>query len=267
MKTINKEPEPILDVGTLDVELLGKPIHIIREKLIGVISESCISLTHELQNWLKTSKVEAKLNIVDLHTFLPLEMEKCQTSTYQHQNGGRVFVHADNVVLIKLADRFYGANEERDSTKLTNSDLRIQERISKLIITKLAPDDMWAISDFAPTNGVGLHAELIIQFDGFAGRVHLKLDSNLIQTLVEQLELQPNTDLYQPFCHSLKSTRVRLNVELIKKIMPLSDIVSLKPGDIFSIELPSDIPISIGHQPLFSGRIAERDDQLVLILN
>ncbi|TOB15026.1 flagellar motor switch protein FliM, partial [Vibrio parahaemolyticus] len=42
--------ESISDIKPLDVELLGKPIHIIRDKLENLISESCSSLTNELQN-------------------------------------------------------------------------------------------------------------------------------------------------------------------------------------------------------------------------
>ncbi|MGU3841203.1 FliM/FliN family flagellar motor switch protein, partial [Vibrio diabolicus] len=89
----------------------------------------------------------------------------------------------------------------------------------------------------------------------------------LIQTLIEQLELQPDTDLYQPFCRSLEATPVRLNVVLSKKKMPLSDVVGLQPNDILPIELLNTVPVSIGNQSLFTGRIAEQDGQLVLIFN
>ncbi|MBE3696425.1 FliM/FliN family flagellar motor switch protein, partial [Vibrio parahaemolyticus] len=82
-------------------------------------------------------------------------------------------------------------------------------------------------------------------------------DTHLIQTLIEQLELQSNGDLYEPFCHSLESTPVRLNVVLSKKTMALSDVVSLRPDDIMPIELLNTVPVSIGNQPLFTGRIAE----------
>ncbi len=49
--------------------------------------------------------------------------------------------------------------------------------------------------------------------------------------------------------------------------MALSDVVSLKPDDIMPIELLNTVPVSIGNQPLFTGRIAEQDGQLVLIFN
>ncbi|MCA2486394.1 MULTISPECIES: FliM/FliN family flagellar motor switch protein, partial [Vibrio] len=52
-----------------------------------------------------------------------------------------------------------------------------------------------------------------------------------------------------------------------KKTMALSDVVSLKPDDIMPIELLNTVPVSIGNQPLFTGRIAEQDGQLVLIFN
>ncbi|MCQ9072689.1 FliM/FliN family flagellar motor switch protein [Vibrio harveyi] len=263
----NKVNEPISDINLLDVELLGKPIHIIREKLEILISESCSSLTNELQNWLSSNKVEASLVSVELHRFSPTLLDKDQTSTYQHQDEGMVYVHGDSQTLIKLADRFYGATTERSSTSLTASDLRLQERISRIITNWLAPQEMWQLCEYETPRGIGLHAELSIAFEDYQGTIHLKLDSAMIQTLIEQLEMHSDADLYQPFCRSLESTPVRLNVVLSKKTMALSDVVGLQPNDILPIELLNTVPISIGPQTLFTGRIAEQDGQLVLIFN
>ncbi|ELC3156466.1 FliM/FliN family flagellar motor switch protein [Vibrio harveyi] len=263
----NKVNEPISDINFLDVELLGKPIHIIREKLEILISESCSSLTNELQNWLSSNKVEASLVSVELHRFSPTLLDKDQTSTYQHQDEGMVYVHGDSQTLIKLADRFYGATTERSSTSLTASDLRLQERISRIITNWLAPQEMWQLCEYETPRGIGLHAELSIAFEDYQGTIHLKLDSAMIQTLIEQLEMHSDADLYQPFCRSLESTPVRLNVVLSKKTMALSDVVGLQPNDILPIELLNTVPISIGPQTLFTGRVAEQDGQLVLIFN
>lgn len=263
----NKVNEPIYDINLLDVELLGKPIHIIREKLEILISESCSSLTNELQNWLSSNKVEASLVSVELHRFSPTLLDKDQTSTYQHQDEGMVYVHGDSQTLIKLADRFYGATTERSSTSLTASDLRLQERISRIITNWLAPQEMWQLCEYETPRGIGLHAELSIAFEDYQGTIHLKLDSAMIQTLIEQLEMHSDADLYQPFCRSLESTPVRLNVVLSKKTMALSDVVGLQPNDILPIELLNTVPISIGPQTLFTGRVAEQDGQLVLIFN
>ncbi len=202
----NKVNEPISDINLLDVELLGKPIHIIREKLEILISESCSSLTNELQNWLSSNKVEASLVSVELHRFSPTLLDKDQTSTYQHQDEGMVYVHGDSQTLIKLADRFYGATTERSSTSLTASDLRLQERISRIITNWLAPQEMWQLCEYETPRGIGLHAELSIAFEDYQGTIHLKLDSAMIQTLIEQLEMHSDADLYQPFCRSLEST-------------------------------------------------------------
>ncbi|WP_418103599.1 FliM/FliN family flagellar motor switch protein [Vibrio harveyi] len=263
----NKVNEPISDINLLDVELLGKPIHIIREKLEILISESCSSLTNELQNWLSSNKVEASLVSVELHRFSPTLLDKDQTSTYQHQDEGMVYVHGDSQTLIKLADRFYGATTERSSTSLTASDLRLQERISRIITNWLAPQEMWQLCEYETPRGIGLHAELSIAFEDYQGTIHLKLDSAMIQTLIEQLEMHSDADLYQPLCRSLESTPVRLNVVLSKKTMALSDVVGLQPNDILPIELLNTVPISIGPQTLFTGRVAEQDGQLVLIFN
>lgn len=265
----NSVNEPTHNIKTLDVELLGKPIHIIREKIENLISESCSSLTNELQSWLSTSKIDASLTSVELHQFSLERLDKSQISTYQHQENGKIYVHSDAQTLIKLADHFYGATTERASTStpLTASDLRLQERISRILINWFAPQDMWQVCEYEAPRGIGLHVKISIMLEDYQGVIHLKLENAMIHTLIEQLELYNDTDLYQPFCRSLESTPVRLNVVLSKKVMPLNDVMRLQPQDILPIELLNNAPVSIGLQPLFSGRIAEQNGQLVLIFN
>ena len=194
-------------------------------------------------------------------------MDKKQTSTYRHRDGGTLYIHSNVETLSRLADRFYGANTERSTPSLTASDLRLQERISRIIANWLAPQEMWQTCDYEAPCGIGLHAELSITLENYQGVIHLKIDNTMIQTMIEQLELQKAKDLFQPFCRSLESTPVRLNAVLSKKTMTLSDVVKLQPDDILPIELLNTVPVSIGPHPLFTGRIAEQDGQLVLIFN
>ena len=257
----------IPDYQPLSIESLGKPIHVIRDKLDDLISTSCNGLTYELQNWLKTHHAEANINLVSLHTFTPSEMDKSFISTFRHHGGGRVFIHTDSQTLIKLADSFYDAKMERSHTSLNNSDLRLQEKIGRLIINWLAPEEMWSDCEFEPAQGTGLYATIDVNLNDHQGTIHVKLDELLVATLTEQLDLQPKESMYEPFCQSLASTPVKLNVLLSKKTMPLSELISLQPNDVLPIELLSSAPVSIGQEHLFSGRVAENDGQLVLILN
>lgn len=262
-----KDSEHIPNVKDLDVELLGKPIHIIREKLEALIADSCTNLTYALQNWLNTTAVEARLNSVELYRFSSTSLNKDRTSTYKHQDNGLVYVDSDASTLIKLADRFYGARIERSTTTLTTSDVRLQERIGRLMTGWLAPLEMWRTCEFEAPRDIGLCVTLTIQYKDHQGAIQLKLDNCLIQALTEQLDLQPTRDLYVPFCHSLFSVPVRLNVVLSKKTIALSDVANLQPGDILPIELLNTVPVSIGNHSLFTGRIAEQEGQLVLIFN
>ncbi|NNN44302.1 MULTISPECIES: FliM/FliN family flagellar motor C-terminal domain-containing protein [Vibrio] len=255
------------DEQILNVELLGKPIHIIREKLFDLISESCNGLTHELQKWLKTNQIESQLQAVELHSFSPAEMEAAHTSTLRHQAGGLIYIHTDTALLITLADRFYGAPVARTTLSLTSSDIRIQEKISKLMGDWLAPSHMWQHDHFQPTSGIGLDVQITVTLNECVGLIHLKLDGQLIQTLIDQFELQSQSDLTLPFKTALMSTPVRLNAILAKKTMPLSEVIQLQAEDILPIELLNNVPLSIGNQTLFSGRVAENDGQLVLIFN
>lgn len=251
----------------LNVESLGKPIHVIRDRLESLIADSCNSLTYQLQSWLKSSQVEASIEAVSLHSFTTSEMEKSSTSTFRHDAGGRVFVHCDNLTLVKLADCFYDAKMDRTDHSLSNSDLRLQQRIGQLVTHWLAPEEMWSGSEFELAAGTGLYAQIKLRLHDHWGSLHIKLDEQLVATLTEQLDLQPNQSLYDSFCHSLTTTPVRLNVLLSKKQMPLSELLSLQANDILPIELLSTVPVSIGDQHLFNGSVAEKDGQLVLIIN
>ncbi|MEC7941228.1 MAG: FliM/FliN family flagellar motor switch protein [Pseudomonadota bacterium] len=263
----NSVTESISHIKSLDVELLGKPIHIIRKKLNKLILESCSNLTDELQAWLSSNKIETRLTSLDLYRFCTTSLDKTQTSTYRHREGGTLYIHSNVETLSRLADRFYGANSERPTPLLTASDLRLQERISRIIANWLAPQEMWQSCDYEAPCGIGLHAELSITLEDYQGVIHLKIDNTMIQNMIEQLELQKAKDLFQPFCRSLESTPVRLNAVLSKKTMTLCDVVKLQPDDILPIELLNTVPVSIGPHPLFTGRIAEQDGQLVLIFN
>lgn len=255
------EPKP------LSVELLGKPIHIVRDKLENIIQDSSHCLVNELQHWLNTNQVEVVFNQVSLHTLAPLEMDKSLTSVCRHQQGGLVYVYCDTPLLIKLADRFYNADLERSKGTLTSSDLRLQERMTRHIIDWIAPGDMWRNSDFELSYGIGLKTTLDIHFGEHSGTLTMVFDSQLIQTLIDQLDLHQQDDLHDPFCHALESAPVKLNVLLSKKTLLLSDVLNLAPNDIMPIELLSTVPVSIGNERLFTGRVAEQEGQLVLILN
>ncbi|WP_341660572.1 FliM/FliN family flagellar motor switch protein [Vibrio sp.] len=257
----------IPDFQTLGIESLGKPIHIIRDKLDSLISNSCNILTYELQNWLKSYNIKCNINVVSLHTFSADEMKKSLISTFKHQSGGRIFTYIDSPTLIKLADSFYATKVERSCSELSNSDLRLQEKVGTIIGSWLAPQKMWTRCEFEPTQGTGLYATINITFDDHHGSIHIKLDEALVDTLTQELDLQPKESMYLPFCQSLESTPVKLTALLCQKRMPLSELLSLKPTDILPVELLSSVPVSIGQQHLFNGTVADNDGQLVLILN
>lgn len=257
----------IPDVKKLNVELLGKPIHVIREKLETIITESCHGLSSELQNWLSTHHIDAEISQVELHALKPSDIDRATVTQFCHQSGGSLFVDMNNELLIKLADRFYGANMERSHSVITSSDLRLQQRIGKIITHWIAPGAMWQNGEGDTSSGVGLRADITLHYRDHSATLNLIFDPLLVQTLINQLDIQPNQQLAVQFHRSLQQTPVRLTALLSKKTMPLSDVLKLAPNDILPIDLLTSVPVSIGGERLFSGRIAEQDEQLVLILN
>ncbi|OEE70342.1 flagellar motor switch protein FliM [Enterovibrio norvegicus FF-33] len=260
-------PKPNSELPAVSVELLGKPIHAVRDNLQHILQASCHTLSNALQSWLKTNQIDVKLECIDLHTLRLSDIDKNATTTLRHQDGGLAYMTIDAPMLVKLADRFYGAAIERKTPTLTSSDVRLQERIAKLVAAWIAPDDMWSPCEVELGQGMGLRSVFEIHFGDTVGTLSLDIEGNLIQTLIEQLGLHRTQDLSASFAQSLTATPVRLNVLLSKKTLPLSDVLSLAPNDILPIELLATVPVSIGNQQLFTGRVAEQDGQLVLILN
>lgn len=251
----------------VSVELLGKPIHSVRENLEAYLAPFVITLRHTLQSWLKTNRVDVRFNSVTLHTFRLDDIDKNSLTTFLHDEGGYAYMQLDADTLVRLSDRFYGASIARKTPTLTSSDLRLQERIGKLVVSSIAPEHMWTQSEFEISQGMGLRATLEIEFEGLSGLLTLDIEGMLINTLIEQLGIQRDKDLTDAFTRSLASTPVRLNVLLSKKTLPLSDVLNLAPNDILPIELLTNVPVSIGNEQLFTGRVAEQDGQLVLTLH
>ncbi|WP_165312878.1 FliM/FliN family flagellar motor switch protein [Vibrio ziniensis] len=256
------------EVKTLNVELLGKPIHIIRDRLEKIINDSSNGLISELQNWLNSQFIDINTKSLEIFELQATSFNMRAVSQYSHEASGSLFIHFDEKTLIKFSDRFYGTDIVRKHSVITSSDKRLQDRVGKLICQWIAPKEMWQAKDEDISCGIGLKAELNVSIGTeHCGELTLIFDNQLVQTLIAQLDLQPNEDLKPQFQRSLKNTPVKLNVLLSKKSMPLSDVLSLSPQDILPIELLSTAPVSIGNAPLFTGRVAEQDGQLVLILN
>jgi flagellar motor switch/type III secretory pathway protein FliN len=251
----------------VNVELLGKPIHIIKNKLEDLLMNSCQQLSIELQAWLKTQQVNVALENVVLTDLSQANIDAASTSVLKHTENGMLYVAMEPAMLVRFSDQFYGTSIERSNSNLTNSDRRLLHRIAKCTSLWIAPESDWSSNEFEITANVGITATLSIQVNSQQASLNITLDHALIQTLINELELTPNQHMASDFCHALHKTPVRLNVQLSKKVLPLTQVLQLKANDILPIELLNHAPVNIGKETLFTGRVAEQDGQLVLILN
>ncbi|MGR5299415.1 hypothetical protein ACPV5U_29415 [Vibrio mediterranei] len=78
-------------VQTLNVELLGKPIHIIRNKLEELLINSCQQLSLELQAWLKTQQVLVELDHVSLTDLPQTNVNATSVSVLKHSDDGMLY--------------------------------------------------------------------------------------------------------------------------------------------------------------------------------
>lgn len=252
----------------LDVELLGKPIHKIRDDLTRLLNQSVPDITLHIQHWARVSDFSLEFKSIST-------VRCCETapdyysSIFCHQQQGLLRLSMTQSLLMALSDRFYGADIARKAEgipSLSSSDKRLQQRIGHLFAKVIAPEDMWRQTESQLAPGAGLQAQYTVSFGDHQGELWLELDATLIQTLLQELA-PAHTQPIQPRFHTaLTQTPVHLTAVLSRKTMPLDQVLSLKPDDILPIELLNQVPVTIGHEQLFNGRIAEQNGQLVLIL-
>lgn len=252
----------------LNVELLGKPIHIIKDELANILSNSLLGLTDQIQKWVKTHELTMSVTSID---FQSPKQGQHAAFTVAHNDGGMMNFRCSAPLLIVLADRFYHSSVNRlnsaKSQTITTSDLRLQERIGRLFSAQIAPENMWQACDNSLSDDIGLVIQLSVTCEETIGDIIICIDSALIQTLTSVIGLQPTSELNALFSQQLESTKVKLNTVLCERQMPLDQVLQLKPGDIFDIDLLQSSPISIGQEHLFNGHVAEQNGQLVLIIN
>ena len=266
MKSV--EIEKAKQYPTLNVDLLGKPIHTIREELKLLLSQASSSVTYQLQRWIKDTDISFELNSVELHRCNNQSHEH-STSIFSHQDHGLLRASLSKSLLLALSDRFYRADIQRSAdpeSSVTSSDIRLQQRLGQLIANHIAPEGMWQKTEAAFSNEVGLQASFRITFGEMHGELLIDLDATLIQILIDELTQVPKEPIQDRFTEGLARTPVTLNAILCRKEMPLDQVLSLQADDIINIDLLSNVPVSIGQEHLFNGRVAEQNGQLVLIL-
>lgn len=252
----------------LNVELLGKPIHTIKDELANILNRSLTELTDQIQKWIKSTEFTISIVSID---FQSPQQGQYSALTLKHDDGGMINFRCSAPLLISLSDRFYNSPVSRlNSVKsqiLTASDFRLQQRLGHLFASVIAPEDMWNECDSSLSGDIGLVIQLDVSCEDTLGTITICIDSCLIQTLTTVVGLQPIANINEQFTKQLESTKVVLNTILCEKQMPLDQVLQLKPGDVFDIDLIQSSPISIGQEHLFNGHVAEQNGQLVLIIN
>ncbi|OLQ79147.1 hypothetical protein BIT28_02070 [Photobacterium proteolyticum] len=253
---------------TLNVELLGKPIHSIRDELNTILDQASSSLCLKLQRWISSVDISLEYKGIELH--------KCNNqphahmaSTFSHQHQGLLRASIAQNILLNLSDHFYAAAIHRQvdaACTVTSSDSRLQQRMGQLVASYIAPENMWQSTEASFSDEIGLQATFIIKHGNTSGELLIELDAILIQTLIDELVVDSQEPIQAKFADALSRTPVKMNAVLCRKKMPLDQVLNLQPNDIINIDLLSNVPVSIGQEHLFNGRVAEQNNQLVLIL-
>lgn len=249
----------------VNIELLGKPIHIIREQLEQLFNQAQAGLVLQLSKWTKSADIKLTLQQVsfnhqasDNHSFFE--------SILQYQQHGLLQLQISQTALLYISDCFYDELNSQQQRAITSSDFRLLQRISALFASVLAPSEMWQETEQKLDYQQGLTASFKLTINHSHEIINVNINDELIQVLIQQLNLQASplnpADLEQV----LVDTPLILQATLLRKKMSLQQVCQLQADDILPIELMTQVPISIGGIPLFSGRVTEQNGQLAVLI-
>ncbi|ASK77604.1 hypothetical protein CF386_00095 [Paraphotobacterium marinum] len=252
----------------LQNEYLGHSIHIIKNKLITIFNTERPSIKKDIKQSLNQTinvsvdeiTIEHQSDILNFLTHSP--------SYLKHQLQGFASGYMSKKVLLFFSDHFYQSDVFRISNApITNSDLRFQEKITKVLLSYIAPKDMWEVSKPKADTGLGLKITFNIECEQLQDQMVVFLDSKIISVLEKETDiLMPREKIIQCLHKNLETIPIKVSATLTQKSMKLSDVLKLKENDIIETDLFSSIPIHVGSSQLFEGKIVEKDKQLIIVI-
>lgn len=168
--------------------------------------------------------------------------------------------------------RFYNKIEGRD---FTITEMRIVRRFLDLVFADLS--EAWEpvlpvqfeymnsevnpqFANIVTPSEVVVVSTFHIDLEAGSGYMHITLPYGMIEPIRELLDAGMQSDASekderwsQIMREEIKSARVNLNATLARTRMSLGDVLDLKPGDIFPVDLPQTVVAKINDVPVFRG--------------
>ncbi len=202
---------------------------------------------------------------------------------------GQIYLLFDLALMQRLVELYFGSKSfsatclERD---FTSSELRLMKNLTEQACEQLSSS--WKgvhelslslaktetqtqfVTDF-PANEIFCLAQFNIECNEYLGSIFIALPMSLVEPIKEKLihidglDMLPRDEAWVgQFQNNVLGSKIPLSAQLQALQVNVSDVVSLKTGDVIQIDNAQDIILSINDKPMLLGAIAERDQQKVV---
>lgn len=215
-----------------------------------------------------------------VHTlFVPTSLNLCKV----HPLRGTALMVLDPKFVFILVDNFFGG-DGRYHTKIEGREFTPTEnRVIRMIIDELFRDFKEAWAPVLEINFEYLNSEVNPQFanivsptevvvistfdielEGGGGQIHVTMPYSMLEPMRELLDAgvqSDRTDIDERWIQALrdeiKTAEVELTSTLVETQLTLSQVASLKEGDIIPIELPEEVSLKSGGIPILRGQFGD----------
>jgi len=252
-------------------------LELINDRFAGGFSDSLFELLRRNAS-VSVSGVQI-LNFADyMHSlFIPASLNVVRIRPLQ----GTALLVFDPRLVFMFIDHYFGGNgrypgkiEAREFSHTENSVISLLlEKASSNLVAAWAPlldieiEALPTETNPQSTNIVGAKEAVVVTsfevaLDGSSGEIHVVLPCSMIEPIRDQLDAGLSSDgavINKQWRHALRdelsSAQLELVCEFTKTQLNLSEIMSLKKGDVIPVEAPQAVTLSCHDIPVYKGQI------------
>lgn len=253
----------------VDITHLGRPVNEIQKSTEEIVALKLVALEEELRKIFNQEELLAAIDGVTMTEIL---------RSYDHppsvlflKEFGSVSIFIEPKLLIWMTDAYFDdlkAKNRPMRTELTSSDLRVQERVARLITHKLLPSSRWEKKpdfNYRELNGLSAITTLNIHLPEQTSPIKICFHRDYVERMNTQLRRKA-TDLNTDIIQQCPYIPVTLRAKIWHQKIAFSKLNSIKVGDHIPIAMSQNVPVFIGNKQYYTGSIGDSDGRLTLTL-
>jgi flagellar motor switch protein FliM len=202
---------------------------------------------------------------------------------------GTALIILDAKLVFKLVDNFFGGDGRHakiEGREFTPTELRVVQMVLDQVFIDL--HEAWravkpiefeyinsevnpSMANIVSPSEVVVVSTFHIELDGGGGELHITLPYSMIEPIREVLDagLQTDTDerddrWVRALREDVMDAKVELECDIVRREIPLRDIVDLRAGDVIPITMPEAHVVTANGVPMFRTTLGQVDEKLAL---